>query len=272
MPAFTIMKPILCVTEFTEHTLEAVKAATAIARSWQAKVLLVRSVDEREQFPAPMRRGLVDDDRPRLAQEAEQLRAQGYAVEPHVLAGVPEDGVSSFAQRVEARLVVIGCPPMSRLDTWVLGCTAEQIALTAEAPLLLVRSAAPFSAWVAREKPLTVLAFIEAGGHASAIERTLAELQKIAEEAVDLRECPPDAAQHPREAAARCATAAKDAGADLIVIATHPRRVLPLLHHDTLPGCLLEQAPINVLCVPDISLSEEAQGAATTASERARNG
>ncbi len=249
------MHPIICVTEFTAESTAAAHAAAAMAHRWDAPLFLVRSVDECEQFPLPLREQLVPEDRPRLAREAAQLRAGGIACEERVLLGAPEEGVAAFAERIGARLVVFGCPPLTRLDTWVLGCTGEQVATTAKVPLLLVRSAEPFTAWIAGRKPLRVYAFVDPVDHSPRIAQALAEWRAIADEAIEFHDTPADAARHPHDAATRCASAAQAAAADLIVVGTHPRPALPLLHHPTLAGHLLRASPVSILVVPDTRVS-----------------
>lgn len=249
------MSPIICVTEFSEETRAAASAAAAMARRWGEHLLLVRSVDEREQFPLARRENLVREDRPRLAREAAELRAAGVACEEHVLLGAPEKTIAAFAQQVDARLVVLGCPPLSRLDTWVLGSTGEQIATTTHVPLLLVRAESPFTDWVAGRKPLRVYAFVDPADHSPTIARALSEWRAIADEAVEFHDTPEDAKRHPHDAATRCATAAQAAGADLIVAGSHPRPSLPLFPHHTLAGYLLREAPMSILVVPDTSVA-----------------
>jgi nucleotide-binding universal stress UspA family protein len=248
------MNPIICVTEFSDHTPAAFSAASAMARRWNERLLLVRSVDEREQFPLPTRESLVHEDRVRLAREAAAFRAAGLDCEEHVLLGSPEESIAVFAQRVQASLVVLGCPPLSRVDTWVLGCTAEQIALTTHVPLLLVRSESPFTEWVAGRKALRVYAFVDPVDHSPAIARAIEEWRAVAEEEVEFHDTPADAARHPHDAANRCAQAARAADADLLVVSTHPRKTLPLLPHPSLAGYLLREAPMSILVVPDTSV------------------
>lgn len=247
------MKPIVCVTEFSEHTLAALTTAAAVARRWDERLLLVRSVDEREQFPAPLRARLVQQDRGRLAREARPFRDLGFDFEEHVVAGPPDDGIAAFASRVDARLVVLGCPPLTRLDTWVLGSTAEQVATTCRVPLLLVRAASPITEAIAGQRALRIYAFVDPRDHSPAIARTLTEWRSLADEAIQWRDCPADAPRHPHHAALECATAAKAGAADLIVVGFQPRPALPLLPHPTLAGYLLREAPMSILCVPELS-------------------
>src|SRR5688572_12788951 len=138
------MNPIICVTEFTERTVEAARVATALATRLGDRAVLVRSVDEREQFPFELRSRLVREDWRRLAKEAQQLRQLGFDFEEQVLRGNPEDGIAGLAWKSGARLVVVACAPTGTLDRWALGSLAEEIAATSMVPLLAVRSAETF--------------------------------------------------------------------------------------------------------------------------------
>jgi nucleotide-binding universal stress UspA family protein len=265
------MKPIICVTEFDEYTGEAVRVAHGIARRFNERILLVRSVDERELFPPGIRDRLTRQDQARLARETELLRQQGFDVEPHMLHGAPDESIARFARQNGAGLIVLGCPPRSRLDNWVLGCTGEQIALTTEIPLLLVRSAAPFLAWTAGQRPLRVYALVDPE-HLPTIQRELADLRQVAEEQVELHDTPSDSQRHPHDAAVKCAAAAHTAGADVIAIGTDPQAGLPLLSHLTLAGCLLREAPLSILCVPETRTARPADAPRHASSYRSAGG
>ena len=84
--------------------------ADALARRFGAPLIVGHSVDERGEFPENLRARLMNDDRPRLAQQAERLRARGLTFEEKLLRGVPEEDVADFAAQSGARLVVVGAP------------------------------------------------------------------------------------------------------------------------------------------------------------------
>lgn len=90
-------KPILCGPDFSGNAPHAAIVADALARRLGAPLILVRSADEREAFPDYLRSRLMDDDRPRLAQEAARLRGFGLAFEEKLLRAVPDDSVAQFA-------------------------------------------------------------------------------------------------------------------------------------------------------------------------------
>ncbi|MBI4622475.1 MAG: universal stress protein [Verrucomicrobia bacterium] len=210
------MSPIICTTDFSEHTVEAAKAAAALAHCMNGNLVLVRSVDERHQFPHRLRPRLMNEDRPRLAKEAERLRQLGLVFEEKLLRGVPDDGVVKLAMKSGARLVVVGCSPTTATERWVLGCTAEAIAESSPVPTLAVRSAAPFEEWVRRNRPLRIFVGMDLTGNSDAALRWLGEFCRLGScdllaglvagrqekagwlglhellRAVDQRPCPPD--------------------------------------------------------------------------------
>src|SRR5687768_4176419 len=112
------MNPVICVTEFTELTIEAAKVAAAFARRLDERVVLVRSVDEREQFPYNLRLRLMQQDYRRLADEAQRLRQLGFDFEERVVCGMPEEGISGLAWKSGACLVVVGCMPTATIEHW----------------------------------------------------------------------------------------------------------------------------------------------------------
>lgn len=173
------MNPVVCVTEFTELTLEAARVAAVFARHWGERVVLVRSVDERGQFPFPLRSRLVQPDWHRLEAEARRLRQLGFDFEEEVLRGRPEDGIAEFAWRSGARLIVVGCTPTRPLERWALGCVAEEISATSQAPVLAVRSATAFERWVAGDRPLNVFAGFDPTARPDAVLNRLDELHAI---------------------------------------------------------------------------------------------
>lgn len=170
------MNPILCVTEFTELTPGAVRVASGLAKSWGERIVLVRSVDEREQFSFELRSSLVAENWRRLAEEAERLRALGFEVDEKVLRGMPEEGVAQFAWNCGASLIVVGSTPAGRIDRWALGCLAEEIATTSQVPVLAVRPAAPFDAWLAGARPLHVFVGVDPVARPQAVLNRLDEL------------------------------------------------------------------------------------------------
>ncbi len=177
----TETKPILCGTDFSENAAQAATVADALARRLKAPFILARSADERGEFPEHLRPRLMNDDRPRLAKQAERLRSLGLTFEEKLLRGVPDDGVAQFAAQAGARLVVVGASGTGSLlaSRWLLGNVAERIAETSAVPTLVVRAAEPFLDWVREGRPLKVFIAVDFTTTSEAALRWLAEWRQI---------------------------------------------------------------------------------------------
>ena len=177
----TVTKPIICGTDFSDSAEHAATVADALARRLEASLILARSVDERGDFPEDIRTRLMEDDRPRLAEEAARLRGLGLTFEEKMLHGAPDHGVADFAARENARLVVVGASGTGALwaSRWVLGNVAERIAETSSVPTLVVRTAEPLVAWARGERPLKIFVAVDFTATAEAALRWVAEWRQV---------------------------------------------------------------------------------------------
>jgi nucleotide-binding universal stress UspA family protein len=259
-------------------------------------VVLVRSVDERGQFPFPLRARLVQHDWRRLAVEAQELRRLGFTFDEEVVRGVPEDGIASFAWKSRARLIVVGCSPTHLLDRWALGSIAENICDTSLVPVLAVRSAAPFTRWLEAHHRLNVFVGLDPAARDDAVLNRLDELRDTGPCAITASLVTDPEADHSKLEPAPVAyrehefraeqddsvktvsndlvvrditvrsmeeknhpdaalvAQANEAGADLLVLTSHPRTDLALLPHRCLARGVLRRATMNVLCVPEADI------------------
>jgi nucleotide-binding universal stress UspA family protein len=174
-------KPILCGTDFSESAAQAATVADALAHRLGAPLILARSADERGEFPEHLRTRLVNDDRPRLAEQAERLRGLGLTFEEKLLRGVPDDGVAAFAAKAGARLVAVGASGTGSLwnARWLLGNVAEKIAETSPVPTLVVRAPEPFLDWARDGRSLKVFVAVDFTATSEAALRWLAEWRQI---------------------------------------------------------------------------------------------
>ena len=173
----TETKPIICGTDFSESAAQAATVADALARVVDTRFILVRSADERGEFPDHLRARLMEDDRPQFAQEAERLRSLGLVFEEKLLRGAPDDGVAKFAGETGARLVVVGASGTGSLrgSRWLLGNVAERIAETSPVATLVVRAAEPLVAWANEERPLKIFVAVDFTATSEAALRWVAE-------------------------------------------------------------------------------------------------
>ncbi len=177
----TPIKPIVCGTDFSECAAQAATVADALARRLDAPLVLARSADERGAFPEHLRTRLVNEDRPRLAEQADRLRGLGLAFEEKLLRGVPDDGVAAFAGQAGAQLVVVGASGKGSAwaGRWVLGNIAERIAETSSVPTLVVRASEKLLDWTRDGRPLKVFIAVDFTATSEAALRWLADWRQI---------------------------------------------------------------------------------------------
>jgi nucleotide-binding universal stress UspA family protein len=172
-------EPILCGTDFSEGATHAANAAAALARRFNAPLLLVHSVDERGEFPENLHARFIEERRPKLAAEAARVRGLGISVEEKVLGGLPRDGIAQCAASAKARMVIVASSGTGTVGRWMLGSVAERTAESSPAPTLVVRSSAPFEAWARGERALKVFIGVDFTASADAALRWVAALRRF---------------------------------------------------------------------------------------------
>jgi nucleotide-binding universal stress UspA family protein len=149
-------------TDFSENARAAGMTAAALASRWDDTLAIAHVLDDSvsRRLPGDVRETLAAFTSDRLHSEAAQLGSDGVKVEEHMLSGAPEQALANLATQSNARLVVVsslGHQP----GEWLLGSVAERTAEFSPVPTLVVRSAAPFEAWVRGEKPLKVFVAVD---------------------------------------------------------------------------------------------------------------
>jgi nucleotide-binding universal stress UspA family protein len=131
---------ILCGTDLSPVSEPVVKAAAAIARKHEQELLLA-TVLVHEDATSRMGAEL------QLEQDAAELRRHfDISVETVVVHGAPDQQLLELARSRHAALVVVGAEGSSRRSRR-LGSVAERLCQTAEAPVLVVRSAEGLTSW-----------------------------------------------------------------------------------------------------------------------------
>jgi nucleotide-binding universal stress UspA family protein len=149
-------RPIACGTDFSAHAMEAANVAAAFARQLGVPLLLIHGVDERGELTTTFWPGFLESLGEQLKQEAERLRAMGVEVQVKLVGGVPDDGLVKYAERSDARLMVLAASSTGAVGRWMLGSTSEHVAESAWLPTLVVREPALLEAWARGGRPLQV--------------------------------------------------------------------------------------------------------------------
>lgn len=140
----TQVSEILVATDFSDTARTGARWAIEIARHAKARVRLLHVLILPHPWPhyapAPpeldesLREGASD----RLAEEAEELGADGADVVTELRTGIPSQVILEAAEDTEADLVVMGTRGLSGLSHLLLGSTAERVVQKATCPVLTV--------------------------------------------------------------------------------------------------------------------------------------
>jgi nucleotide-binding universal stress UspA family protein len=150
---------IVCGTDLSAHSSEAVEAAAALARRAPASLCLVHVLE-------PTGEGLDAAVAAAAEQELEaaagRVRARvGVQVHHELLHGSVSGALVAFASSKAARLLVISSKGHGGSPLFRVGGTSERVAQLTETPLLVVRDAAPFEAWAQESRPLRILVGVD---------------------------------------------------------------------------------------------------------------
>jgi len=179
----TTSHPIVCGTDFSATSTEAVDIAAALARRLETRLLLVH-VDQ-------LHRSLVSDPiivesaavqtRCELDREVQRLRDLGTDVEEKIVAGSAFDQLVTAATNANARLIVIGAVGHGLGRRLLLGSVAERTAESSPIPTLVVRPGGRLASWVRDEAKLRVLVGYDFSAASDAALGWINGLSKIGE-------------------------------------------------------------------------------------------
>jgi nucleotide-binding universal stress UspA family protein len=145
--SFAAPKRILVPCDFSEPSRAALGYAAALARTFNASVILLHVVEPVQ--PGFLIEGVVSRQtqgliRERAGQElhrlAKQLASGVCADRPLVKAGKPWEVIESIASRTAADLIVMGTHGYTGLKHAALGSVAERVVRHAPCPVLTVRA------------------------------------------------------------------------------------------------------------------------------------
>jgi nucleotide-binding universal stress UspA family protein len=194
-------QPIICGTDFSEHSREAAEVAAALAARVGRPLLLVHvgeQCDPQSEFEQDQER-LVDDLQTQLRDEARRLESSGAQIE-HVMlcGGLAEDGLLELIKERRPKITVVSSVSKTAFDHWTLGSVSEQVAERSPAPTLVARTAEPLLAWARGERALRVFVGVDFSGTSDAALSWTKRLREIApcEVTVGHIYWPPDECRH----------------------------------------------------------------------------
>jgi nucleotide-binding universal stress UspA family protein len=165
---------IVCATDFSLEAESALEWASALARRDGGRIDLVHVLPEpthdREALAADaatFEAARLHDARERLSQvAADAAGTAGVAVQPQILTGDAHACIVEYAQRQDARLIVVGASSRLAINRWVMGSVAERTVRSSSSPVVIVPRHEPGQAWFApgqegNARPFRVLVGLE---------------------------------------------------------------------------------------------------------------
>ena len=136
---------VLCATDFSEASQDALAYAVRFARDAQGEVLVVHalewplgSVPEGDDAVSRLHRSLEEEARSQLAEAIRAADAGEVRCEPIVRTGRPRQVVAELAASRDVDLICVGATGRGAVPATVLGSTTSHIVQSAECPVLTV--------------------------------------------------------------------------------------------------------------------------------------
>jgi nucleotide-binding universal stress UspA family protein len=146
------MKRLLVAYDSSDQANAALDVAIALARSEGASIVACFALHISAEIgriaaafhytPASAARMLREDARAILADASSRAAAAGAKIQTKLLDAPVVSGITAYAQRVRADMIVVGSHGRSGLPRLLLGSVAEGLMRHANVPVLVVRTPA----------------------------------------------------------------------------------------------------------------------------------
>ncbi|MEE2698775.1 MAG: universal stress protein [Pseudomonadota bacterium] len=144
---------ILVATDFSEHSSYAVRWALDLADSLRSSILLLHVVHDRAEGPGYYRHDKKDAMRPmedvaeRMLQKfiddtgRENSHFESFKnLNTEIVTGLPVPKILEVAERINARMIVMGSQGLTGLAHLLIGSKAEQVVRISKIPVTIVKS------------------------------------------------------------------------------------------------------------------------------------
>ena len=143
------IKKILCPTDFSETSAEALKYAISLARSTQSKLILMYVVNQkmftegmslaRVSSPEALGKEMADEARRRLKTIIPVEEREGLDWETNIRSGNPAEEVIRYARENDVDMIVMGTAGHSGIERMMFGSTAEKVLRSAHCAVVSVK-------------------------------------------------------------------------------------------------------------------------------------
>lgn len=141
------IKKILCPTDFSEPSYEALKVADELGRHFSAGIWLVHVVSTGLIIPAApstfnvpvYQMEMVESAKKALNDLVKDKFSGSLTVQPFVLEGSPPEQIVKFAEDSQVDLIVIATHGQTGWRRFIFGSVAEKVVRLASCPVLTVQ-------------------------------------------------------------------------------------------------------------------------------------
>jgi nucleotide-binding universal stress UspA family protein len=141
-------KKILCPTDFSEYSYQALDYAKFLAKTFGAKLYVIHVIYEPAEFSAfyvphvsfDKIKSEIEAGASKLIDEMKEQRLKGEKnVETAVLMGYPSEIIVKFAEDNGIDLIVIGSQGKRGVEKFVFGSTAEKVIRKTSCPVMCIK-------------------------------------------------------------------------------------------------------------------------------------
>jgi nucleotide-binding universal stress UspA family protein len=146
------MKRLLVAYDSTDQANAALDVAISLARSEDATVVACYAIDISAEIgriaaafhytPVSARKMLREDADAILQEAVSRAAAAGFKIETKLIDASIVAGITAYANRIGAEMIIIGSHGRSGLPRFLLGSVAEGVMRRASVPVLVVRAPA----------------------------------------------------------------------------------------------------------------------------------
>jgi nucleotide-binding universal stress UspA family protein len=136
----------------------ALPHAIAIARAFDAKVVLLRVMDKNQAGEKAQLFDLVNwqinktGAKQYLEKTGTRLQKAGLRIEPTVLEGLVAESITEFSQRQGMKLIIVSSHGRSGLSQWGISSVTQKIIFSAPTSVLIIRAHQPASSELIEQK------------------------------------------------------------------------------------------------------------------------
>jgi len=173
--------PIVCGTDLSENSLEALAASVALATLRRDDALiLVNVLDSASADDDVARDALVAAARRRIEADAARLApGTDLTIRSEVLVGPAVPTLLGYAESQGAEVIVVSSKGYTNSPIYQLGGTSERLAQSSPIPVLIVRDSAPFVGWARGDRPLRVMVGIDESASSEPAVRFVKALRRL---------------------------------------------------------------------------------------------